>query len=119
MLQKKVLFSKLIECFRNLSATSYWPEFPPTHKTQINSHLSCVFSVALGSYFQTSPLHPLLLLSGSLTMSSTVQFKPLSGANSEDPPCYMLTVDGLNILLDCGWTTCFDTKVLEPLAAYA
>ena len=52
-------------------------------------------------------------------MSSTVQFKPLSGANSEDPPCYMLTVDGLNILLDCGWTTCFDTKVLEPLAAYA
>ncbi|KAH9316528.1 hypothetical protein KI387_025155, partial [Taxus chinensis] len=40
---------------------------------------------------------------------------PLSGVHSETPLCYLLSIDGFNILVDCGWNDFFDTEQLHPL----
>jgi cleavage and polyadenylation specificity factor subunit 2 len=39
-----------------------------------------------------------------------IQFTPLSGAHNEDPLCYILEIDDLCIMLDCGWDDKFDTN---------
>jgi cleavage and polyadenylation specificity factor subunit 2 len=49
-------------------------------------------------------------------MSSIIRFTPLLGAKSEDPLCYLLEVDQLRILLDCGWSDDFDPRTLARLA---
>jgi hypothetical protein len=36
-------------------------------------------------------------------MSSTIKFTCLAGSKNENPLCYLLEVDELSILLDCGW----------------
>ena len=33
--------------------------------------------------------------------------------------CYHVSIDGCNILLDCGWTDAFDVEMLKPLEAIA
>ena len=33
--------------------------------------------------------------------------------------CYHVSIDGCNILLDCGWNDQFDVDMLAPLAAIA
>ena len=33
--------------------------------------------------------------------------------------CYHVSIDGCNILLDCGWNDKFDVDMLKPLAAIA
>lgn len=35
-------------------------------------------------------------------MTSIIKFQPLSGAYSEGPLCYLLTIDRFTFLLDCG-----------------
>eukprot|EP00049_Salpingoeca_infusionum_P024121 m.14859 g.14859 ORF g.14859 m.14859 type:complete len:746 (-) comp6443_c0_seq2:188-2425(-) len=52
-------------------------------------------------------------------MTSIVRIMPLSGALSDGPPCQLLELDGVRILLDCGWTESFDVSLLEPLAKVA
>ena len=51
-------------------------------------------------------------------MSSKVEFQILYGATQHEPLSYMLSLDGFNILLDCGWTDAMDVSVLEPLKRY-
>jgi Cft2 family RNA processing exonuclease len=51
-------------------------------------------------------------------MSTIIHFKPLYGALSEDPICYLLVIDDCKILLDCGWNDFFDTNLLKPLQEY-
>ncbi|KAF0698246.1 Aste57867_11121 [Aphanomyces stellatus] len=46
-----------------------------------------------------------------------ISFTPLYGVQSpEQSCCYLLEVDDIGILLDCGWTDDFDVALLEPLA---
>jgi hypothetical protein len=46
-----------------------------------------------------------------------IAFKPLYGVHSKhEPLCYLLVVDDLKILLDCGWSDDFDLSVIAPLA---
>ncbi|CAK4627387.1 unnamed protein product [Aphanomyces euteiches] len=46
-----------------------------------------------------------------------ISFTPLYGVHSaERSCCYLLEVDDIGILLDCGWTDEFDVAMLEPLA---
>ena len=51
-------------------------------------------------------------------MTSYIKFTPLSGAKSEDPLCYLLEIDEVKILLDCGWTDKFDVQDLTNLKKY-
>lgn len=53
-------------------------------------------------------------------MTTIVRFRPLLGAQEADgqgnsPLCYFLEVDGMRLLLDCGWNERFDAAQLEPL----
>lgn len=41
------------------------------------------------------------------------------GALAEQPLCYLLEIDELRILLDCGWNDSFDLNMLKPLAKIA
>jgi cleavage and polyadenylation specificity factor subunit 2 len=49
-----------------------------------------------------------------------IQFTPLSGAQNEDPLCYILEIDDLCIMLDCGWDDKFDINSphLKELTKY-
>ncbi|XP_026431729.1 cleavage and polyadenylation specificity factor subunit 2-like isoform X1 [Papaver somniferum] len=44
---------------------------------------------------------------------------PLSGAYNEDPLSYLVSIDGFNILIDCGCNDVFDTSLLKPLSSVA
>lgn len=49
--------------------------------------------------------------------STSITFQVIYGAHSESKPvCYLLEVDDLTILLDCGWDEEFDEALLEPLS---
>ena len=48
-------------------------------------------------------------------MGTQISFTPLLGSLSEGPVSYLLTVDGLTVLLDCGWTDAYDVSSVEPL----
>lgn len=41
-------------------------------------------------------------------MSSKVIFTPLCGCYDNDPLCYLLQMDDIHILLDCGWDERFN-----------
>lgn len=43
-------------------------------------------------------------------MSSVIKFTPLSGCYNEGPLCYLLQMDDINILLDCGWDDRFNVN---------
>ncbi|KAF9617630.1 hypothetical protein IFM89_037693 [Coptis chinensis] len=49
-------------------------------------------------------------------MGTSVQVTPLSGVYNENPLCYLLSIDGFNILVDCGWNDLFDPNLLQPLS---
>jgi cleavage and polyadenylation specificity factor subunit 2 len=48
-------------------------------------------------------------------MTSIIKLQALSGAMDESPPCYVLQVDEVRILLDCGWDEHFDMEVIKEL----
>ncbi|XP_018322472.1 probable cleavage and polyadenylation specificity factor subunit 2 [Agrilus planipennis] len=48
-------------------------------------------------------------------MTSIIKLQALSGALDESPPCYLLQVDEVRILLDCGWDEKFDFNVIKEL----
>ncbi|XP_047334681.1 cleavage and polyadenylation specificity factor subunit 2 [Impatiens glandulifera] len=52
-------------------------------------------------------------------MGTSVQVMPLCGVYSENPLSYLVSVDGFNFLIDCGWNDHFDTSLLEPLSRVA
>lgn len=52
-------------------------------------------------------------------MTSILKFTPICGALAEQPLCYLLEIDELRILLDCGWNDSFDLNMLKPLAKIA
>ncbi|CAL9759692.1 cleavage and polyadenylation specificity factor subunit 2-like [Musa acuminata AAA Group] len=49
-------------------------------------------------------------------MGTSVQVTPLCGVYSENPLCYLLSIDGFNFLMDCGWNDHFDPNLLQPLS---
>jgi hypothetical protein len=51
-------------------------------------------------------------------MTSIIKFTPLCGA-LEQPLCFLLEIDELRILLDCGWNDSYDLNLLKPLARIA
>lgn len=51
-------------------------------------------------------------------MTSIIKLQALSGAMDESPPCYILQVDEVRILLDCGWDEKFDTDFMKELKRY-
>lgn len=48
-------------------------------------------------------------------MTSIIKLHAVSGAMDESPPCYILQVDELRILLDCGWNENFDQDFIREL----
>ncbi|KAL3288727.1 hypothetical protein HHI36_003162 [Cryptolaemus montrouzieri] len=48
-------------------------------------------------------------------MTSIIKVQALSGAMEESPPCYLLQVDDVRILLDCGWDEKFDSEFIKEL----
>jgi cleavage and polyadenylation specificity factor subunit 2 len=48
-------------------------------------------------------------------MTSYIKFTPLSGAKNEEPLCYLLEIDEVKILLDCGWSDSFNIEDLAQL----
>lgn len=48
-------------------------------------------------------------------MTSIIKLQALSGALDETPPCYILQVDEVRILLDCGWSEDFDPEFIREL----
>ncbi|KAK0182676.1 hypothetical protein PV327_000789 [Microctonus hyperodae] len=48
-------------------------------------------------------------------MTSIIKLHAVSGAMNESPPCYILQVDELKILLDCGWNENFDEEFIREL----
>lgn len=51
-------------------------------------------------------------------MTSIIKLHAVSGAMDESPPCYILQVDELRILLDCGWDENFDQEFIKELKRY-
>lgn len=52
-------------------------------------------------------------------MGTSVQVTPLCGVYSENPLSYLVSIDGFNFLVDCGWNDHFDPSLLEPLSRVA
>lgn len=48
-------------------------------------------------------------------MTSIIKLHTLSGAMSESRPCYLLEIDEVRILLDCGWDEKFDNDIIKEL----
>ncbi|CAH1111258.1 unnamed protein product [Psylliodes chrysocephalus] len=48
-------------------------------------------------------------------MTSIIKLQVLSGAKDESPPCYLLQVDDVRILLDCGWDEKFDMEFIKEI----
>ncbi|XP_052767669.1 cleavage and polyadenylation specificity factor subunit 2-like [Mya arenaria] len=48
-------------------------------------------------------------------MTSIIRLQPLSGAEDESPPCYLLQVDEFRFLLDCGWDEDFSMPVMKEI----
>ncbi|KAK4800101.1 hypothetical protein SAY86_025466 [Trapa natans] len=52
-------------------------------------------------------------------MGTSVQVTPLCGVYNENPLSYLISVDGFNFLVDCGWNDHLDTSLLQPLSRVA
>ncbi|CAH0550597.1 unnamed protein product [Brassicogethes aeneus] len=48
-------------------------------------------------------------------MTSIIKLTAVSGAMDESPPCYILQVDDVRILLDCGWDEKFDMEFIKEV----
>lgn len=51
-------------------------------------------------------------------MTSIIKLQALSGAMDESPPCYLLQVDDVRILLDCGWDEKFDPEFIKEIKRF-
>ena len=51
-------------------------------------------------------------------MGTSVQVTPLCGVYNENPLSYLVSIDGFNFLIDCGWSDHFDPSLLQPLSRY-
>jgi len=51
-------------------------------------------------------------------MTSIIKLQPLSGAQDEGPPCYLLQVDEYCFLLDCGWDEDFNMTIIKEIKRY-
>jgi cleavage and polyadenylation specificity factor subunit 2 len=49
-------------------------------------------------------------------MGTSVQVTPLCGVYNENPLSYLVSIDGFNLLIDCGWNDHFDPSLLQPLS---
>lgn len=49
----------------------------------------------------------------------SVVFMPVYGEAHTEPLCFLLRVEGLVFLLDCGWSEACDESLIAPLAAVA
>ncbi|KAL6127709.1 hypothetical protein ACLB2K_071072 [Fragaria x ananassa] len=52
-------------------------------------------------------------------MGTSVQITPLCGVYNENPLSYLVSIDGFNLLIDCGWNDHFDPSLLQPLSRVA
>jgi hypothetical protein len=52
-------------------------------------------------------------------MGTSVQVTPLCGVYNENPLSYLVSIDGFNFLIDCGWSDHFDPTILQPLSKYS
>uniref|UniRef100_A0A2N9EEK6 Cleavage and polyadenylation specificity factor subunit 2 n=1 Tax=Fagus sylvatica TaxID=28930 RepID=A0A2N9EEK6_FAGSY len=52
-------------------------------------------------------------------MGTSVQVTPLCGVYNENPLSYLVSIDGFNFLIDCGWNDHFDPTLLHPLSKVA
>lgn len=52
-------------------------------------------------------------------MGTSVQVTPLCGVYNENPLSYLVSIDGFNFLIDCGWNDHFDPSLLLPLSRVA
>lgn len=52
-------------------------------------------------------------------MGTSVQVTALCGVYNENPLSYLVSIDGFNFLIDCGWNDHFDTSLLQPLSRVA
>ncbi|KAH1225905.1 Cleavage and polyadenylation specificity factor subunit 2 [Glycine max] len=52
-------------------------------------------------------------------MGTSVRVTPLCGVYNENPLSYLVSIDGFNFLVDCGWNDHFDPSHLQPLARVA
>nr|XP_043631723.1 cleavage and polyadenylation specificity factor subunit 2 [Erigeron canadensis] len=52
-------------------------------------------------------------------MGTSVQVTPLCGVYNENPLSYLVSIDGFNFLIDCGWNDSFDPSLLLPLSRVA
>lgn len=52
-------------------------------------------------------------------MGTSVQVTPLCGVYNENPLSYLVSIDGFNFLIDCGWNDHFDPSLLQPLSKIA
>ncbi|XP_058779158.1 cleavage and polyadenylation specificity factor subunit 2-like isoform X2 [Vicia villosa] len=52
-------------------------------------------------------------------MGTSVQVTPLCGVYNENPLSYLVSIDGFNLLIDCGWNDHFDRTLLDPLSRVA
>ncbi|KAJ8941795.1 hypothetical protein NQ318_015920 [Aromia moschata] len=50
-----------------------------------------------------------------MQMTSIIKLQALSGAMDESPPCYILQVDDVRILLDCGWDEKFNMEFIKDI----
>eukprot|EP00937_MAST-01D_sp_MAST-1D-sp2_P003323 g3323.t1 len=54
-----------------------------------------------------------------MSNATSITFQALYGVMDDGPVCYLLEVDEVRILLDCGWDERFDEALLEPLRRVA
>ncbi|KAK6936840.1 Metallo-beta-lactamase [Dillenia turbinata] len=52
-------------------------------------------------------------------MGTSVQVTPLCGVYNENPLSYLVSIDGFNFLIDCGWNDHFDSTLLHSLSSVA
>lgn len=48
-------------------------------------------------------------------MTSIIKLHTVSGAMDETPPCYILQIDEVKIMLDCGWDEKFDASFIKDV----
>ncbi|ETO24230.1 Cleavage and polyadenylation specificity factor, partial [Reticulomyxa filosa] len=48
-------------------------------------------------------------------MSCKIEFMSVFGSGEFEPLCYLLVIDGVRLLLDCGWNMSFDKRAIENM----
>jgi len=48
-------------------------------------------------------------------MGCKINFTPLLSTRHDQPVCGLLEIDGVTLLMNCGWDEQFDEQLLEPV----